>query len=446
MNILLPTVDWSGAGPGYVESEFPLFPYLVAGLYRLFGVEEALGRALAILFAAGAGLYLARLCGRYIDRTSAGFAAAAFSILPICSYIGAAFMPESLMLMASVAAIDHMDRWSSGGRERDRWISAGWLAIAIAVKLPELFLGIPIFYIVWRRLGWRMLLRPDVWLCAALALVPPGLWYLHAHRLQESTGLTFGIWEMGSDKWANLGLLGTPSFYLQMLFSRLIERHLAFAGAALVALGMFMLRARHDLGTFHWWLGGGVFYLLVVAKGNAVHDYYQLPLLPPVSLWIGAAIGWTLRSDLPRWRGIGARVLVLAFVALSLLRVPHFLRRERSSMSLVAAGAHVQAIVPPGKLVITVDEGDPTLLYHVHRRGWHASVATLTHDWVEARRREGAAYVVSRRDRLALPEAAPALAMLRRSYPDRSMEGDVHVFDLAHPLTQAPAPSTAAEK
>lgn len=430
MNILLPAVDWSGAGPGYVESEFPLFPWLVAGLYGLFGVQEALGRALAILFAAGAGLYLAHLCARYVDRAAAAFAGAAFSILPINSYIGAAFMPESLMLMASVAAIDHMDRWSSGGRERHRWLAACWLALAIAVKLPELFLGIPIFYLVWRRLGWGMLRRPSVWLCAAVALIPPGLWYLHAHRLKEATGLTFGIWEMGSDKWGNLGLLATPSFYGQMLFSRLVERHLAFAGAALLALGMFLLRERRDLGTFSWWLGAGVFYVLVVARGNAVHDYYQLPLLLPMSLWIGAAIGWALRSDRRIWQGIAAKLLVLAFVALSLLRLPHFLARERSSRSLVDMGAAVQAVVPPGKRVVVVDEGDPTLLYYVHRRGWHAGVATLDTAWVEARRAEGAAYVVSSRDRLAQPQAAAALAMLSARYKDRSTRSDVHVFDL----------------
>ena len=38
--IWLPQIDWAGAAEGYVESEFPLFPFLVSRLYQLFGVQE----------------------------------------------------------------------------------------------------------------------------------------------------------------------------------------------------------------------------------------------------------------------------------------------------------------------------------------------------------------------------------------------------------------------
>ena len=48
--IWLPQVDWSGATKGYVESEFPLFPFIVAQLYKVFGINEFLGRGLSVLF------------------------------------------------------------------------------------------------------------------------------------------------------------------------------------------------------------------------------------------------------------------------------------------------------------------------------------------------------------------------------------------------------------
>ena len=100
MNLLYPAVDWSGAGRGYVESEFPLFPYLAAALYRVLGPDVVWGRALAIAFATGAALYLARLASRHVDRWSAACAAVAFSLFPLNTYIGAAFMAGSLMLLA----------------------------------------------------------------------------------------------------------------------------------------------------------------------------------------------------------------------------------------------------------------------------------------------------------------------------------------------------------
>ena len=51
---LYPSVDWRGGTPGYVEMEFPLYPYLVAKLYAAFGrADEWIGRLVSALFSAG---------------------------------------------------------------------------------------------------------------------------------------------------------------------------------------------------------------------------------------------------------------------------------------------------------------------------------------------------------------------------------------------------------
>jgi hypothetical protein len=433
LDVLRPAIDWSGAGPGYVESELPLFPLLVAGLYRAFGPDEIWGRLLAMLFSAGAAVYLAALCARYVDRWSAAWAGAAFALFPLASFIGVAFMPESLMHFASVAAVAHLDRWSSGGRDRDWWISAAFLAVAIAVKIPELYLGVPVTFLVWRRLGARMFLRFRVWAYAAIALVPPALWYLHAHHLKEMTGLSFGIWEVGSDKWGNVDLLASPSFYSKMLFGRLIERHLTHAGAVLLAIGAVLLRGRRDLGTFHSWVVGAVVYVVVVAGGNLAHDYYQVPVLLPLSLWVGAAIAWALRRSAvsrPRLR-IAARFVVLAFLVLCLTRVAHFRKKEVSSRHLVELGVAAQEVVPEGELVVVAEDGDPTFLYHVDRRGWNAGFGTLSDDWLNARREEGAAWLIVRASRAEDSQVAARLREIRDRYPDRSDREDLYVFDLA---------------
>ncbi len=439
MNLLYPAVDWAGAGPGYVESEFPLFPYAVAGLYQLFGVQVVWGRILAILFSVAASLYLYRLCARYVDRWTAAFSAAAFSLFPINTYIGVAFMPEPLMLFASVAAIDHMDRWSRSGREHDRWLSALFLATAIAVKVPELFLGLPIAYLFWRRLGWRMFMQPGVWLYAATVLGLPALWYVHAHSLGQMTGLTFGIWDAGSGKWGNLDLLISPTFYSKLLFSRIIERHLVYAGFLLFVMGWVVLRRRRDLGTFKWWGAGAALYLLVAAKGNQVHDYYQLPVLLPLALWVGAGIAWALAPRRTTLARIAGGALVATFLALSLLRTQHFLEKEISSTYLLDFADMVQGVVSPEARVIAVDGSDPTMLYHADRKGWHAHAESITEDWVDARRLEGAAYLVALAESFERPDAIPNLEMLQRRYANRSTRSGFYIFDLASALDEGDA-------
>jgi len=44
MNILYPRIDWRGDGPGYAEMEFPVIPWTMAALYKIFGYQEVLGR------------------------------------------------------------------------------------------------------------------------------------------------------------------------------------------------------------------------------------------------------------------------------------------------------------------------------------------------------------------------------------------------------------------
>ena len=48
----LVTADRLGELHGYVESEFPLFPYLTGQIYQLLGVHEWIGRGLSVLFSA----------------------------------------------------------------------------------------------------------------------------------------------------------------------------------------------------------------------------------------------------------------------------------------------------------------------------------------------------------------------------------------------------------
>ena len=47
MNPFYPRIDWRGTTPGYAEMEFPLYPYLTAITYKLFGVHDYFGRVWA---------------------------------------------------------------------------------------------------------------------------------------------------------------------------------------------------------------------------------------------------------------------------------------------------------------------------------------------------------------------------------------------------------------
>src|SRR5258706_14427865 len=109
--LLYPQVDWGGQTPGYVESEFPLYSYTLALLYRVFGAHEWIGRLLSALAGAAAVAALYGLlrsgaegsgdtgdCGGGHRGTAlqrvAIYAAMALSLMPFPLYFGRAVIAD----------------------------------------------------------------------------------------------------------------------------------------------------------------------------------------------------------------------------------------------------------------------------------------------------------------------------------------------------------------
>ena len=93
----MPQVDWSGASAGFVEAEFPLYPFLVSRLYNLMGVQEWLGRGLSVLCSALTIWLVMRLGRRWFNPEAGWWAGLAFAIAPLGVYYGRAFQALSLI-------------------------------------------------------------------------------------------------------------------------------------------------------------------------------------------------------------------------------------------------------------------------------------------------------------------------------------------------------------
>ena len=104
INPLKPEANWGGAH-GYVESEFPLLPAIVAVLYSAFGPDEIWGRLVVAVFSVGT-VGLTYLLARMLLGPPAGLAAAMLvAVSPSAVFYGRAFMPDTLMVFFSLAAL-----------------------------------------------------------------------------------------------------------------------------------------------------------------------------------------------------------------------------------------------------------------------------------------------------------------------------------------------------
>jgi 4-amino-4-deoxy-L-arabinose transferase-like glycosyltransferase len=394
---LYPQIDWRGATDGFVESEFHLYPYLVSLIYRVTGPHDAVGRVVSIWFSligiAGVFALARRLWG---DRAGL-YAAAVLAILPLSVVLGRSFMPESTLLAASVWGVFFFLRWCEEDRWRDYFAGAACVALAIAVKLPALYLGLPLLVTLLAVRGWRALRSWRVWLWALLVLAPPAAWYYHAHQLYLETKLSFGIWAVGTDKWGNLGLLQTAEFYQRVFHDWLVERTLTPLGVGLALIGLFVPRSGRRGLVVDAWFASYVIYCLVVAKGCFVHDYYQAPVLLPAALLIARVF-----ERLDRWitaRGPGRVARSSAWLVAVLIGLlgwsaapwlKEVYRRDGQVRNILEMAAGVDRFTEPDELVIALNGHNPVALYHAHRKGWNARIDELTLGFVENRRRAGA--------------------------------------------------------
>ncbi len=402
-----PQIDWAGAGPGYVGSELPLVPWLIA----LVCVDEAhiviAGRLLAIAMWAASAVFFARLVAEWKDERTALFASLFYCVSPLGIYYSRTLMPESAMMAATLLAVLAFGRWMRSGSCGQGTVALVAATLALLVKLPALFVAPALAVMAARRPGRCPLRDPALWLFAAVALLPSVLWYRHAFALASHN---YPYHMFGEDTWiwrSGLGELVSLANYrrvgLHALAFVLAPPALVLAAAGALSTWREGVSSR----VFHAWTLGLLVHVVLAFPGHR-HEYYQLPFVPPLAAFAGAWVSSQTGSAAAAHGRSGAwtRGLTLGALVLSLplaLGIAASRYRSPADGALWAAGLEIARRTPPGALVAAADGGNPVLLYAANRRGWHfpgqdvftAPELPWTPRRVEELRARGAMFLVS---------------------------------------------------
>src|SRR5258708_8650425 len=141
-HLFYPQIDWGGAGPGYVESEFQLYPFIVAVLYGIFGENVWLGKFVSLVFSALTFITFYTLAYRLFKSRVALWALAFFVITPLDMLYSVEFMPEATVLFFYVAALYFFLRWLDEQKLRTLMLAGVGTALAILVKPTSIHIGI----------------------------------------------------------------------------------------------------------------------------------------------------------------------------------------------------------------------------------------------------------------------------------------------------------------
>jgi 4-amino-4-deoxy-L-arabinose transferase-like glycosyltransferase len=436
-NILYPQIDWRGNTPGYVESEFHIYPFIVSLLYGMFGASEFWGRLVSVMFSLFTILGIYLLVKKYLGEKVAFWSSFIYAILPLNIFYGRAFMPELLMLMCSVYGIFYFTELLDKGGWKYFILTFLFVALAILIKLPALYIGFLMVFLIFQKHGKLVFVQWRLFILGILILLPAVVWYYHAHNLYMQTNLTFAIWDFSGDKWTNLKTLLNIDFYHGVFLRNIAERHLTYPGFILFVWGLFIKRTNKREKIFDFWLISVLIYFIVVALGVNAHEYYQLPFTLPASVFIGKAINKIIESYkeiklLLLWKIVFATSLLLIALIpiLSILRVTNFYKSENEDNPIFKCANEIKLNTNKNDLIITVCDGNPVFLYIFDRKGWLLNPVNMKTDIIQKYKQNGAKCVAANLSVFDTPEKQKNLEDLKIGYKNYKSDNDYIVFYL----------------
>ena len=198
-NIFYPQINWAAASSGYIGTEFPLVPFLASLFYPAFGVSEWIGRSVSVAFFAVSVPCLFGIVKKLTNRTAASFAALTYTLAPLSIFASRSFMSDMPTLSLSIVGIYYFMKWLDDETSKSFVLMSPFTSLSILVKLPSAIIGLPLAYMAWQTYAVSFLKSKDLWIFAAISLIPSVCWYTHAHfvataELVMGSGDTHVLW------------------------------------------------------------------------------------------------------------------------------------------------------------------------------------------------------------------------------------------------------------
>jgi 4-amino-4-deoxy-L-arabinose transferase-like glycosyltransferase len=362
--LLHPHVAWVGrddpAEPSYFSGEFSIQSILAAILYRLFGERDALARSVTISFSLLGIAFLYDLLRRRSGELSAILGALIYTLLPMHIFFGRVFMPDIPALSLALGGVAWLDRWTGDRKWRTLLMAAVLTMLAVLQKLSVVFIVLPAIYLFWLVYGKRLFARREPYLFAAIALLPPLAWYVHAADLARQSHFavmqplifvrSMGLW---MQRPFQKDLLGALTFEV---FSPL--------GLALAVVGILWPMGGRLGWIFRLWIAGAALILFLSPEILSGNHYYFTLLMPACAALAGIALAKC--SSFKKLRYLPALIMILFAGGAIRAALPFY----AADTWPYEVGSLMNRLTKPEDLIVTETGGSPNVLYYADRRGW----------------------------------------------------------------------------
>jgi 4-amino-4-deoxy-L-arabinose transferase-like glycosyltransferase len=448
--ILYPQIYWGGNGPGYVEAEFQLYPFIVSLLYSILGEHMWIGRFVSLLFSTVTIITFYLLVKKILNQREALWSLIMFSLSLIFLRYSTAFMPEATMMCFYVGGLYFFTKWLDKRRFLFLLLACLSTSIAILVKPSAIHIGLLFALLAIYRFGYKSLLGDwKIWFMIVLCLFPVVLYYSHAHYLFIEYGNTFGVLFGGDSKFGNLIYWSSPEFYLGLIQ---IEFRWVFGP---LGIFVFMIGFIQSIIKRSYFLLLSVItiviYYLIIARysGYSRGIQYHIFMAPFAAIGFGIGIEALINSRFRKignvlaWISIFTIVLVSAKLYGGMLKA--VILQTGGNDIFFTCASWVQKVVPADSLIVVSnpytsidDQGipnnyqEPMVFFYSQRRGWSLPTDWMNPEKFEELRQLGAKYyVILDRDQHLL-EANPGLL----NYLDANFNQIISGFESACQIYQ----------
>ncbi len=355
---------------GFRMVEFPFYNVLSASLAGTFQSLslEVWSRLVTIFCALTTSFFLyligKRLMGRVMGLLSAFF----YLLIPYNIYFTRVILPDPMGVMFGIISIWAFLEFYGNSKKGFLLTSAIFMAMTFLMKPYIGFYAFPVAYLAIKKYGLKSFFKNKKVIFGTLiylviSLVPFLLWRSWESKFPE--GIPFYTWAFNG----NLIRL-RPSWWYWIFGERL--GHIILGSLGLIPFIFGVLNTKVKNLFIQAFLIGALFYVVAVAAANVMHDYYQILVIPAISLALASGTIFLWEGKI--FNKILSRLVVTVSILVMLITGWNQISGNYAvnHPEIMEAGAAVDKITPKDALIVAPYNGDTAFLYQTNRWGWPA--------------------------------------------------------------------------
>lgn len=364
--------------------EFPIYNMVIAAVWKVTGITDIAARSTTVVITVFSTLLLYLIVKNFSGRKIAFLSAFFFAIIPYNVFYSSTILPGPFMVFCLLAFYLSFIHFLKNDKNLLLLtLSIIFANLAILSWPISLFFILPPAYLAFEKYGTKAVSKISLWVLASASIAPFIAWRLYIQSYPEGIPNYLFLLNEG-----NIRFKG--AFFRWLIEERLGKLILTLSGFFLFLTGLVKKPGREKL-FYLTWLASVAIYFSVFASGNVRHDYYQIPTIPILAIFMALGVQMLLNKS-----GVFNKYLTRAVVAFSIIFILAFGYYEVKGYywinrpEIVAAGRAVDRLLPKDATVVAPYNGDAAFLYQTNRRGY-----PITDRALEKFIEQGTKYLVS---------------------------------------------------